>query len=46
MVSTTRGEKGSPVPIQILAATPVWTLKQAQEYKKILTRDSCEIREL
>ena len=26
-----------PVPIQILAATPVWTLKQAQEYKKILT---------
>lgn len=28
-----------PEPIQILAATPIWTLSQAQEYKKIIQKE-------
>ncbi|GIX59963.1 hypothetical protein BPADB04_49930 [Bacillus paranthracis] len=31
-----------PEPIQILASTPIWTLKQAKKYKAIIDGRSAE----
>ncbi|RKJ75246.1 hypothetical protein D7X33_17715 [Butyricicoccus sp. 1XD8-22] len=45
-VKYTRQQEGKkvrppiPEPVQMLAATPLWTLKQAEAYKKLLNKDN------